>query len=167
MIPNADGPPRHHSHHGPLATVLAEVPQRNLVGACWAGHLPALKALRPTLKDARKKHNLAFRIACEKGYLNMAQWLWSLGLTLEDAQDAHNTAFGSACLNGHLEVALWLYTLGPLTEDWTLSNTAFYTHNPINVRVWFLLELGVSQQIINKYNSEEINKYNEEIRAGE
>ena len=53
---------------------------------------------------------MTFRLACSKGHLQTAQWLYSLGNV--DIHAENEYAFRFACSNGHLEVAQWLYSLG-------------------------------------------------------
>jgi len=73
------------------------------------------------LKDINKDNIILYSIinksnqdkfiwVCERGYLKVAQWLYSLGGVDIHIYDEH--PFGLACWNGHLEVARWLYSLG-------------------------------------------------------
>jgi len=51
-----------------------------------------------------------FNWACEKGHLEVAQWLYSLGDV--NIHIFNEYPFRWACQKGHLEVAQWLYSLG-------------------------------------------------------
>jgi len=53
-------------------------------------------------------------VACEKGHLETAQWVWSLGCVDHHARDDY--AFRSACNNGDLETGRWLISLDPEFE---------------------------------------------------
>ena len=67
------------------------------------------------------KNDHAFRVACEKGYLETAKWLRDLCKTPEEqsamlhAED--NFAFRWACQEGHLKLAKWLWTICPKQEQ--------------------------------------------------
>jgi Ankyrin repeats (3 copies) len=52
-----------------------------------------------------------FRMSCEKGHLNVAQWLIDLGKKATSPIDIHagyEYSFKKCCANGHLDVAKWL-----------------------------------------------------------
>jgi hypothetical protein len=54
----------------------------------------------------------AFRDACGRGHLDLAQWLYQTKPTIYiSAFDG--LAFRGACMEGHLDVAQWLYTIKP------------------------------------------------------
>jgi hypothetical protein len=117
MIPNADGPPRHYSPHGPLTAVLANE------SAYWSEHyweiyvFAADGHLRFTQKPMRadaQEQSESFSIACAYGHLKAAQWLLQ---RLEStrvggevrAQYEHDDLFYNACAYGYLEMAQWLW----------------------------------------------------------
>jgi len=52
----------------------------------------------------------AFLECCDRGYLNIVQWLYSLENINIHALDEYS--FRWSCLHGHLDVAKWLYSLG-------------------------------------------------------
>jgi len=69
--------------------------------------IPLLTGL--TWEQVRDNNNLALRMACRNGYLNMAQWLTEhFGLTPADARMWNNEALRWACRHGRLDMALWL-----------------------------------------------------------
>jgi len=57
-----------------------------------------------------KTNEYKFINACQKGHLEVAQWLYSLGGVNIHIDDEY--AFSWTCRMGHLEMAQWLYTLG-------------------------------------------------------
>ena len=71
-----------------------------------------------TLEDAQREHNRAFRWACARGHLIVAQWLADqFALTVEDARAKDNAAFRWACEQGHLDVVQWLAERFALTTE--------------------------------------------------
>ena len=67
-------------------------------------------------KRRRAGNNCALRRACERGHLEVAQWLHAtFALTASDARCANNAAFRKASASGHLAVAQWLHTTFELT----------------------------------------------------
>src|SRR5437667_50571 len=58
-----------------------------------------------------------FQQTCDRGVLEDARWLWSLGLTLEDIRANDNDALRWACDNGHESVARGLWSLGLTLKD--------------------------------------------------
>jgi hypothetical protein len=115
MIPNADGPPRHHSPHGPLAAVLAEP-------VCWRTLWPTFTfaadgrlfgyARELAYANEFTKSEVFLRI-CAYGHLKAAQWL--LGFFESSHVDVRSYAnydvFQYACMDGHLEIAQWLWEI--------------------------------------------------------
>ena len=73
----------------------------------------------------------AFQCACEKGDLEVAQWLYVSKPTL-NISARNNQAFRYACYNGHLQVAQWLYQIKPTLDiicpycRSCLNNTVFH-----------------------------------------
>ena len=60
-------------------------------------------------KDVRCCHNFAFKTACKRGQLDMAQWLYTtFHLTIDDARSCHKYAFRYAYDLGHQNVCRWL-----------------------------------------------------------
>ncbi len=55
---------------------------------------------------------LVFRNACEKNYLEMAQWLLSVKPDI-DICAVENYAISYACTNGHLKMAKWIVSVKP------------------------------------------------------
>lgn len=65
--------------------------------------------------DLNSRDDASFVLACENGHLDVAQWLYDLGLESNSKIDIHSRyerAFRDTCRNGHLDVAQWLYDLG-------------------------------------------------------
>jgi hypothetical protein len=63
----------------------------------------------------------AFRSACYKGHLHVAQWLFSVKPDI-DISACCEYAFRNASYNGHLHVAQWLLKIKPNID------IAFYNH---------------------------------------
>lgn len=87
--------------------------------ACTFGHLSISKLifqhytiLPNNWQPSYLGYSYAFRCACERGHLDVAQWLYSVKPEL-DISSAKNYAFRSAFIHGHLEVAQWLYSVKP------------------------------------------------------
>ena len=67
--------------------------------------------------------NAMFRLACGKGHLEVAEWVYSLGDV--DIHALGDYAFRWACGNGHLKVAKWVYSLGDV-NIYTYGDYAFW-----------------------------------------
>lgn len=55
-------------------------------------------------------NNYIFIVLCAYGYLETAQWLYSLGDI--DIHYNRDGAFTGSCINNHFETAKWLYSIG-------------------------------------------------------
>jgi len=68
------------------------------------------------IMEYENPNQLKFNIACEKGHLKVAQWLYNLSDVKEEYKININfqyeLPFRDACNGGHLKMAQWLYTLG-------------------------------------------------------
>ena len=53
---------------------------------------------------------MAFRVTCQNGHLEVAQWVYSLGGVDHHTED--EGALQRACQNGHLETVQYLFDLG-------------------------------------------------------
>ena len=100
--------------------------------------------------DVRSNHNHAFRLACQRGHLDVAKWLHTVfQLTDDDARSCANNAFISACAYGHLDTAQWLYTTFQLTVEDVISCNrqafvyAHFNHHPY-VCDWLVATFGES-----------------------
>ncbi len=51
----------------------------------------------------------AFMCCCHNGRIDVAKWLYSLGVI--DIHADEDTSFDGSCYNGHLEIAQWLYSM--------------------------------------------------------
>ena len=81
--------------------------------ACRKGQLDQAKRIAQENPDLEIHTNEdeAFRWACSKGHLEVAQWLVDYATSIESPVDIHtysDEAFRWACENGHLDVARWL-----------------------------------------------------------
>jgi hypothetical protein len=128
MIPNADGPPRRHSPHGPLAAVLAtelkhdpkNSRQKTYIEFVTACEYSSLKFMRRRTPEDIRGYYPEFDYACKRGCLARAQYLWSLlRRPTPDFVRRYDGggAFQSTCANGHLEVAQWLWSLGIISMN--------------------------------------------------
>jgi len=90
-----------------------------------------------------------FNWACEKGHLEVAQWLYSLGDVNIHIKD--DEVFRWACQNGNLEVAQWLYSLGGVNihfkDEEAFTWTCVYSH--LKVAQWLYSLGGVDIHIHN------------------
>jgi hypothetical protein len=82
----------------------------------------------------------AFRFACYKGHINMAQLLYGL----DDKPNIHaldDYAFRYACENGHINIAQWLYGLDDkpnihANDDEAFKCACIFGH--INIAQWLV-----------------------------
>lgn len=92
--------------------------QKQFYCAFNEGNLTAAQELfaeHPGEIDLHWNKEYVFVLACEKGYLEFAQWLISQEPThgAINIHARHSRAFQSACRNRHLSIARWLLTLEP------------------------------------------------------
>ena len=52
--------------------------------------------------------DFAFRLSCENGHIEIAKWLYGLGINTKD----NDNVFVWSCKNNRIEIAKWLYSLG-------------------------------------------------------
>jgi ankyrin repeat protein len=84
------------------------------------------------------EHELPFRISCERGHLQMAQWLLNIKPTIQISIFGEY-AFTYACQNGHLHVAQWLLEVKPNIEVDYLNYSIFINtckHGQLQVAQW-------------------------------
>lgn len=90
--------------------------------------------------DIHTRDELAFISSCRRGYLDIAKWLYQLGVDIHAQNDR---AFRVACSEDNLNVAKWLYQLGGVAihahDDFAFRVACYYGHD--NVAEW-LLQLG-------------------------
>ena len=105
--------------------------------------------------DIHAYNDYAFRLSCENGHLELAQWLIQLGessgYTKIDIHASNKDAFRSSCYHGHIEVAQWLVQLGEsdgytkidihVLNEFAFKWSCLYGH--LNIARW-LIELGES-----------------------
>ena len=102
---------------------------------------------------------LPFRLACENGHLEFAQWLLSVEPNINIS--IYECAFYCTCGNGHLEVAQWLLSLKPNINISSNSNYAFryaceYGH--LKVEQW-LQSLKPYLYVIKNIKNQKIKYY--------
>jgi hypothetical protein len=74
--------------------------------------------------DIHANKDEAFNWSCGYGYLEIAQWLWSLDQTIDIHAD-NEYAFRYSCGCGHLEVAKWLLSLNQNIDIHVCNEDAF------------------------------------------
>jgi hypothetical protein len=79
--------------------------------ACWRGHLAVAQWLLGLGVDIHSTDDWAFRLACESGQLVVAKWLVGMGGV--DIHALHDGALRCACDKGHLGLGRWLVALDP------------------------------------------------------
>jgi hypothetical protein len=84
---------------------------------CTHGHLELAKWLWSLdtgivvdFVDIPSLCNRVFKLTCESGRLETAQWL--LTVCVIDVHESYDSPFRRACEKGHLKVAQWLYNFG-------------------------------------------------------
>ena len=86
------------------------------VNACRTNNLLCKYLIKKfTNINIHANNELAFKLSCFYGHLNVAQWLIDLSkqseFSLIDIHTFNEEAFRSSCYNGHLNVAHWLVSL--------------------------------------------------------
>jgi len=85
-------------------------------------------------------NNESFKLACENGHLEVAQWLLSIKPDINISAD-DDCAFRWTCDYGHLEVAQWLRSIKPdinisAEDDWAFKGACENGH--LEVAQWLL-----------------------------
>lgn len=102
---------------------------RKFVEVCSRGCLEDVvrvaEELNLTRETNRANLNLALRVACMCGHLNVAGWLMrKFELTRDDVRGQNHLTLWSICLKGRLEIAQWLvYEFGLDPADVRLSHS--------------------------------------------
>ena len=106
--------------------------------------------------------NYGFFWACQKGNINLAKYLYSLGNV--NVNNTYNgSAFNIACVENHLEVAKWLHSLGNielhsgLSEGFILS--CLRNHENVYRWMWSIAENKEQYFIDWKTSGRMINEY--------
>ena len=86
------------------------IPLHQLWEACKQGDLTAVQGLAQAGADIHEREELAFRWACARGHMHVAQWLVAQGGVDIHAQG--DDGFLSACAYGELAVGQWLVAQG-------------------------------------------------------
>lgn len=94
--------------------------ERDDVLRLYSNNLPTIQWIWSmgtlTLDNVRERDNYVFRQACRLDRLDVAQWLWGLGLTIDDVRANDNAAIRGACKRCNSDMVRWLWSLG-LTHD--------------------------------------------------
>lgn len=87
--------------------------------ACENGHLEVAQWLYEIKKEINIE--IAFIFACENGHLDIAQWLLEIKPSIKNLDD-YVTAFENACENAKLDVAKWLFEVNPCDDMHKVNN---------------------------------------------
>lgn len=96
-------------------------------GFCFGflnGHLDILKllySLQYKYGEIEIGTDEVFIESCLRGYIDIAKWLFSLGI-INDKNNVFYKAFYESCRNGHIELAKWLFSLNKKIE---INNVVF------------------------------------------
>lgn len=89
------------------------------LGACFYNRLQVVKWLWSVDHIVRPWLPSAYESSCERGFTELAQWLWSMiGPKLGSVHAGGNAAFKAAVARKHVQTALWLESLHT-PKDWT------------------------------------------------
>lgn len=113
--------------------------------ACRSGDLGAAKRVLLEVGAVNiDVHQAVFNITCAEGHLEVAKWLWFLGVETQSPIDIHayqESAFRCVCAYGHLHVAKWLWGLetGTRIDIHARHDEAFSwacRHNHLDLARW-------------------------------
>lgn len=99
--------------------------------------------------DIHKTNDFLFVRCCERGKLESAKWLYSIGA--DPISNGRHFAFLNACLHGRLNVVEWLLTLNIITEDIIIK-----AKNKYNFRLELVnrfINSGVNDKLDNYLNN--------------
>lgn len=77
--------------------------------ACLNGHIEVAKWLYELGVDIHIENDIFFRSSCSSGQIEVAIWLYELGANIHIENDE---VFIRSCERGQIEIAKWLYELG-------------------------------------------------------
>lgn len=93
------------------------------IQAINGGCLDAVKFLYDIKIPKSDVLNISFVLACQKGYIDIAQYLYTKEI---DIHHEHDSAFYGACYYNHWNVAIWLSTLTQKEGDFTTTHFVDY-----------------------------------------
>ena len=104
-----------------------------LVKAVGAGDLAAAQAaVADGASVSVKGHGMEpLHVACDKGHLDIAQWLHSAGASLDATDNRECIPLHNACSRGHLGIAQWLHGAGA-----SLNTTDCQGYTPLHFACW-------------------------------
>lgn len=126
---------------------------RLFIKTCERGmfeHAKKQYATNPKVAAFKCTRRTAFMGACERGRLNIAQWLHEMdpSITIDDRMDKYNIlrnwipeAIRLACMNGHLHVVQWLISVYPdhhISPDDVACFIDACLNNHLEVAQWVL-----------------------------
>ena len=151
------------------------------VNLCQDGHLSMAKFIwdvccRSTRwmsshVDHRFNKDEPFRVACEAGRLDVAQWLWDLDPTNRpDHRAIYDEPFRAACMNGHFGVAQWLWDLCPSNRPQQMLGrcglfTLMCVHNNLQMAMWLWDIMGEDRKHIDLEMTLYLTQLNGRIRV--
>lgn len=76
--------------------------------------------------DLHTDHELAFRLGCKYGHLEIAKWIWNISNKTIDLHRDNYCIFQITCQHGHTEIAKWLIDIsGNTINIYADDNLAF------------------------------------------
>lgn len=100
--------------------------------------------------NIRNEFNNAFMTSCYVGHIEIAKWLYSLGVI--NIHMNNDYAFRNSCGKGHIEIAKWLYSLDAIdisiNDNYAFKWSCY--NGKLNVVKW-LYSLGININKCNEY----------------
>lgn len=115
--------------------------QKKFLEHCTAGNIQELRKYYCEHKEIfqyREDNDKYFRVACEAGFLEGAQFLYKMVPDI-DVSSLGEYPFRYSCVNGHLHVAQWLVSIKPEIKVDIWNNYAFFScccTGRLNVLKW-------------------------------